>query len=133
MSAIELPPSGVVQPQLVTMRLIATACVTVGVFLSGFVIAEPGPYEVWLAPLIGIWFIIGLKISPGVAPLLVLFLAFNIGEMLSITQMRAFRAGDHLDGPIYIAVSTFLALSSVFYAAIEQKYQRSLSGREAAP
>ncbi|ENN85887.1 hypothetical protein RHSP_17631 [Rhizobium freirei PRF 81] len=126
MTAIELPPSGVAQPQLITMRLIGTACVTIGVFLSGFVIAEPAPYEVWLALLIGIWFIIGLKISRGVAPLLVLFLAFNIGGMLSIAQMRALKAGDHLDGPIYIAVSTFLALSSVFYAAIVEDSERRL-------
>lgn len=118
MTAIDLPFPRVDRPQLATLRLIGTACVAFGVFLSGFVIAEPAPYELWLAFLIGTWFILGLKISRSTAPLLALFLAFNVGGMLSLTQMRDLGASDHLDGPVYIAVSTFLALSAVFYAAI---------------
>ncbi|MGO4440612.1 O-antigen ligase family protein [Rhizobium sp. RAF56] len=105
--------SRVAQPQLATLRLIGTGCIALGVFLSGFVIDEPAPYELWLALLIGVWFVLGLKISRSVAPLLVLFVTFNVGGMLSLTQMR-----DLADGPIYSAVSTFLALSAVFYAAI---------------
>ena len=119
MTAIELTSSRVAQPQLATLRLVGTASVAFGVFLSGFVIEEPAPYELWLAFLIGIWFILGLKISRSVAPLVALFLAFNVGGMLSLTQMRDLGASAHLDGPIYIAVSTFLALSAIFYAAIE--------------
>jgi O-antigen ligase len=108
---------GVAQPQLAALRLIGTACVAFGILLSGFVIAEPAPYELWLALLIGLWFIFGLRISRSVAPLLALFLAFDVGGLMSLTQMRDL-GGGHLDGPIYIAVSTFLALSAVFYAAI---------------
>ncbi|NLR95655.1 O-antigen ligase family protein [Rhizobium sp. P38BS-XIX] len=126
MTSIELSPSRVAQPQVAAMRLIGTASVAVGVFLSGFVIAEPAPYELWLAFLIGTWFILGLRISRSVGPLLALFITFNIGGMLSITQMRDLAAGNHLDGPIYIAVSTFLALSSVFYAAIVEDNQKRL-------
>ena len=117
MSAIAPTYARVAQPQLATLRLIGTACVALGVLLSGFVIAEPAPYELWLALIIGLWFILGLKISRSVAPLLALFLTFNVGGMLSLTQMRDL-GGGHLDGPIYVAVSTFLALSAVFYAAI---------------
>jgi O-antigen ligase len=117
MTVIAPTSIAVPQPQLATMRLIGTACVAFGVFLSGFVIAEPAPYEVWLALLIGVWFILGLKISRSVAPLLALFLVFNIGGMLSVTQMRDLTSKE-MDAPIYIAVSTFLALSAVFYAAI---------------
>ncbi len=126
MTTLDFPASRVARPQLAAMRLLGTAGVAVGVFLSGFVIAEPAPYELWLAFLIGIWFILGLKISRSVAPLLALFLAFNIGGMLSITQMHDLAAGNHLDGPIYIAVSTFLALSSVFYAAIAEDNEKRL-------
>lgn len=126
MTAFDLPASRVAQPQLATLRMLATASVAIGVFLSGFVIAEPAPYELWLAFLIGSWFILGLKISRSVAPLLALFLAFNVGGMLSITQMHDLAAGNHLDGPIYIAVSTFLALSSVFYAAITEDNEKRL-------
>jgi hypothetical protein len=117
LSAIASTHARVAQPQLATLRLLGTACVALGVFLSGFVIAEPAPYELWLALIIGLWFILGLKISRSVAPLLALFLTFNVGGMLSLTQMRDL-GGGHLDGPIYVAVSTFLALSAVFYAAI---------------
>ncbi|PZM16887.1 O-antigen ligase family protein [Rhizobium tubonense] len=117
MSAIAPSNARVTQPQLATLRLAGTACVALGVFLSGFVIAEPAPYELWLALIIGLWFILGLRISRSVAPLLALFLTFNVGGMLSLTQMRDL-GGGHLDGPIYVAVSTFLALSAVFYAAI---------------
>ncbi|KAA0698476.1 hypothetical protein DTW90_15830 [Neorhizobium sp. P12A] len=99
------------------MRLVGTACVAFGVFLSGFVIDEPAPYELWLTLLIGVWFILGLRISRSTAPLLALFLTFNVGGMLSMTQMRDLTSTE-MDAPIYIAVSTFLALSSVFYAAI---------------
>ncbi|TXI02541.1 MAG: O-antigen ligase domain-containing protein [Rhizobium sp.] len=126
MSAIEISSPRVAQPQLAAFRLLGTAGVAIGVFLSGFVIAEPAPYELWLAFLIGIWFILGLRISRSVAPLLALFLTFNVGGMLSITQMHDLAAGNHLDGPIYIAVSTFLALSAVFYAAITEDNEKRL-------
>ncbi|TCR92904.1 O-antigen ligase family protein [Rhizobium sp. BK376] len=117
MSAIATTTLHVPQPQLAAMRLVGTACVAFGVFLSGFVIDEPAPYELWLTLLIGVWFILGLRISRSTAPLLALFLTFNVGGMLSMTQMRDLTSSE-MDAPIYIAVSTFLALSSVFFAAI---------------
>ncbi|MCJ8508429.1 O-antigen ligase family protein [Rhizobium lemnae] len=96
--------------------------VAFGVFLSGFVIREPAPYEVMLAVQIAIWFLLGLKISRSVAPLLVLMLLFNIGGMFSLTVMN-----NMTGAPLYMAVSTFLALTSVFYAAIiEDGHQRLL-------
>lgn len=100
-------------PQMAALRIIGSAMVAFGVFLSGFVIREPAPYEVMLAVQIAIWFLLGLKISRSVAPLLVLMLLFNIGGMFSLTVMN-----DMTGAPLYMAVSTFLALTSVFYAAI---------------
>ncbi|MGO7719107.1 hypothetical protein ACC706_38580, partial [Rhizobium johnstonii] len=58
---------------------------SIGVFLSGFVIDEPAPYELWMAGMIGLWFMLGLRISRSVATLLALLLTFNIGGMLSLT------------------------------------------------
>ena len=63
MSAIEATYPRVAHPQRATLRLIGSAAVTVGVFLSGFVISEPAPYELWMAGLVGLWFILGLRIS----------------------------------------------------------------------
>ncbi|MBB4273872.1 O-antigen ligase family protein [Rhizobium mongolense] len=113
MSAIEAAYSRVAQPQRAALRFIGSAMVAFGVFLAGFVINEPAPYELWMAGLVGIWFILGLRISRFTAMLLTLLLTFNVGGMLSLTQMK-----DMTGGPMYVAVSTFLALTSVFYAAI---------------
>ncbi|NNH32427.1 hypothetical protein C9413_24100 [Rhizobium sp. SEMIA 4085] len=113
MSPIEAAYSHVAQPQRAALRFIGSAMVAFGVFLAGFVINEPAPYELWMAGLVGIWFILGLRISRFTAMLLTLLLTFNVGGMLSLTQMK-----DMTGGPMYVAVSTFLALTSVFYAAI---------------
>jgi O-antigen ligase len=121
LSAIEATQSRVAHPQRATLRMIGSAFVAFGVFLSGFVIDEPAPYELWMAFLTGIWFILGLRISRTTAPLLVLLLTFNVGGMLSLTQMK-----DLATGPMYVAVSTFLALTSVFYAAIIEDSHRRL-------
>lgn len=108
-------------PQTVALRLMGSAMVAFGVFLSGFVMSEPAPYEVFMASQIAIWFLLGLKISRAVAPLLILFLLFNIGGIFSITVMN-----NTTGAPLYMAVSTFLALSSVFYAAIIEDGHRRL-------
>ena len=113
MSDAALPYAPPFRPQLAALGIIGSILVTIGVFLSGFVISEPAPYELFMAGLIGLWAIVGLRISRGVAPLLILYVLFNVGGMLSLTVMD-----DLAGGPMYIAVSLFLALSSVFFAAI---------------
>ena len=119
MSALADSPSGF-RPQLAAITMAGSAMVTFAVFLSGFVISEPAPYEVFLVALIGLWALIGLKISRYVAPLLALLILFMTGGILSLTVM------DDLDtGPMYMAVSGFLALSAVFFAAIiEARHER---------
>ncbi|MDK1489142.1 O-antigen ligase family protein [Sinorhizobium sp. 7-81] len=110
----------VLRPQLAAISLLASGLVGVAVFLSGFVIAEPAPYEIFMACLIGLWTLFGLKISRYVAPLLSLLVVFMIGGILSLTVMA-----DLGTGPMYMAVSGFLALSAVFFAAIiEDRHQR---------
>jgi hypothetical protein len=104
------------------MRLLGSGMVAFGVFLSGFVIAEPAPYEVFLAALIGGWFILGLRISRTTGVLLSFMLVFMVGGMLSLTQMATIG-----DAPIYLAVSFFLCLSSVFYSAIIEEDQNRLT------
>jgi hypothetical protein len=113
LSAIDTQFQPGFRPQLAAMRLVGSGIVAFGVFLSGFVISEPAPYDLLMVVQIAAWFILGLKISRNVAPLLALLLVFNVGGILSLTVMA------DLDvGPMYLAVSTFLALTSVFYAAI---------------
>lgn len=109
-------------PALVNAKLItliSTAAVSFGVFLSGFVIEEPAPYELYMAALVGVWALFGLRISRFVLPLLVLLVLFNIGGMLAMTQMAEL-AGT----PLYLAVSLFLAFTAVFIAAVVEADDR---------
>lgn len=113
MSDAALPYAPSFRPHLAAVGVVGSVLVAIGVFLSGFVISEPAPYELFMAGLIGLWAIVGLRISRNIAPLLILLVLFNVGGMLSLTVMD-----DLGGGPMYIAVSLFLALSSVFFAAI---------------
>ncbi|RCS23096.1 O-antigen ligase domain-containing protein [Phyllobacterium salinisoli] len=102
------------------VRLITKAAIGLGVFLSGFVINEPAPYELYMAGLIAIWALFGLRISRTAAVLLALLVLFNFGGVISATQMP-----DLKSAPLYIAVSLFLAFTAVFFAAIiEADYRR---------
>ncbi|MCZ8545165.1 O-antigen ligase family protein [Mesorhizobium qingshengii] len=112
MSAIshELP-LGAVNAKLIS--LISSAAVFLGIFLSGFVISEPAPYELYMAGLIAIWALFGLRISRAALPLLVLLVTMNIGGMIAMTQMS-----DLANTPLYLSVSLFLAFTAVFFASV---------------
>jgi O-antigen ligase len=103
------------------IKLISTFAVGLGVFLSGFVIDEPAPYELYMAGLIVIWALFGLRLSRTVSVLLAILVVFNIGGAISIGQMP-----DLKSAPMYIAVSLFLAFTAVFFAAIVNSNQRIL-------
>lgn len=105
----------------ISSRLLGTWMLAFGVFTSGFVIQEPAPYELFMVGLVGVWFLCGLKISRTVAPVLVLYTLFNIGGMLSMFTMD-----DYGTIPLYLAVSFFLALTTVFFAAIIEADHRRL-------
>lgn len=104
-----------------TISLISGLAIAFGVFLSGFVFREPAPYELYMAGLMGLWFLFGLRLSSTVMPLLVLSMVFVLGGMISLTQARVYQ-----DGPLYIAVTAFLALSAVFFAAVIEADHRRL-------
>lgn len=94
------------------IELIATAALSLGVFLSGFVIDEPAPYDIYMVALVAVWALFGLRISRSVAPLFVLLALFNIGGLISMTQLPRL---DEI--PLYLAVTGFLSLTAVFFAA----------------
>lgn len=104
------------------IKLISTTAVGSGVFLSGFVIDEPAPYELYMAGLIGIWALFGLRLSRTVSVLLAILIVFNIGGAISMGQMP-----DLKTAPMYIAVSLFLSFTAVFFAAIINANHRILS------
>ena len=94
-------------------QALANAALAFSVFLGGFVIYEPAPYELFLTGLLGIWIIGGMRVPRTVLPLLVLLLLFNCGGVVS-----SFQIDDWPRGIIYVAVSLFLALSAVFFACV---------------
>lgn len=114
MSAIthELAPAAI---NAKLIGLISTGAIALGVLLSGFVIREPAPYELYMAALIAVWSLFGLRISRAIAPLVVLLVTFNIGGMISMLQMS-----DLMSTPLYLAVSLFLAFTSIFFAAVTE-------------
>ena len=95
------------------VQVVANGAIAFAVFLGGFVIFEPAPYELFLAALLGVWVICGMRIPREVAPLLFLFTLFNFGGIISSFQIE-----EYTRGLIYVAVSYFLALTSVFFAIL---------------
>lgn len=108
------------QPSRAAVTLLGSGMIAIGVFLSGFVMSEPAPYELIMAAQIAVWFLLGLTISPTVGLLLAMLLVFNVGGLLAVAAMK-----DMTGGPMYAAVSIFLAMTSVFFAAVvESRHQR---------
>lgn len=122
MSAIAQDHQAPFDSRLAALKLAGSGMIAFGVFLSGFVISEPAPYELIMVIQIAIWFLLGLKLSRVVLPLLVMLLIFNLSGLFSMFVMK-----DMSGAPMYFAVSTFLALSSVFYAAIIESDHRRLN------
>ncbi|MEM1376241.1 MAG: O-antigen ligase family protein [Pseudomonadota bacterium] len=98
-------------------RAIAAALSTValflGAFLSGFVINEPAPYELYMAALIPVWALFGLTIPRATAPLVILLLVFNLGGVISLLVLP-----NIMSQLMYVLVSFFLAFTSIFFAAV---------------
>ena len=95
------------------VSLLASAALAFGVFLQAFVIREPAPYELFMVGLIAVWALSGLRLSRHAAILLALLVAYNVGGLGSMSTM-----GQLHDTPLYLGVTLFLALTSVFFAAI---------------
>ena len=97
-------------------RLIRVFALGFGVLISGYVLNEPAPYELYMTGMIAVWALFGLRLTRTNAPLLAIFITLNVGGMISMLQMP-----DLKDAPLYIAVSLFLAFTSVFYAAVIER------------
>lgn len=128
-SGYAAPPIGVSKGVGLRLGELTISTTTIGnwaigfcMLTSGFVMREPAPYELLLCVVLGIWFLAGLKISRTVAPLLILWLLYNIGGLGSMLTMDAYG-----DIPLYLAVTLFLALTSVFFAAVIEQDYRKLS------
>ncbi len=110
------PIYGVVPDQIThsgNVISLANFLLAFGVFLGGFVIFEPAPYELVLAALMGVWFLAGLKFYRSTLPLILCMFLFTTGGILATSQMA-----DLSDGLIYVTVTFFLCMTSIFFASV---------------
>lgn len=94
-------------------KFLANCMLGFAAFLGGFVIFEPAPYELFLVLSLVLWVLGGMRFSRFIVPLLFLFTLFNFGGVISSFQIE-----DYTRGLIYVTVSYFLALTSVFFASV---------------
>jgi O-antigen ligase len=83
------------------------------IFISPLVFIEPSPYDVAIAFLTLIAIAAGLRISPQLLPLIVLLTLWNAGGLIALLFVH-----DQPKTVQFVAVSLFLALSAVLYAAL---------------
>lgn len=91
----------------------ANALLAFAVFLGGFVIFEPAPYELFLAAMLGVWFLAGLKFNRAILPLVLCMFLFTTGGIMSTSQMS-----DLSGGLTYVTVTFFLGMTSIFFASV---------------
>ncbi len=101
------------RPTGLPTRATANALLWLAIFLGGFVMFEPAPYELFLALLIPGWLLLGLPVPRAASPLVVLMMLFLAGGILAATQAKNFSTQ-----PVYYAVTAFLVFSSCFYASL---------------
>ena len=105
-----VPGTTVHRGNIVTL---ANVMLGVGVFLGGFVMFEPAPYELVFAIMLAVWFPAGLKISRTILPLFLCLFLFSAGGVLSTSQMP-----DIVVGLRYVAITFFLCMTSILFAAV---------------
>jgi hypothetical protein len=82
-------------------------------FSGGFVFIEPGPYEVIGFATLFFFTVTGLSLRPALAPLILLLTLLNVGYVLSL-----FEVASNMRSIIWVAVSVFLSLTGIFFAAM---------------
>ncbi|WP_422039176.1 O-antigen ligase family protein [Roseibium sp.] len=95
------------------VRSLGNGALWLAAFLSGFVIEEPAPYELYMAFLTVVWLACGLKLRREFGPLIICLMLYITGGIASVPI-----ANDFGDASMYMAVSGFLAITAIFYAAI---------------
>jgi hypothetical protein len=92
-------------------------------FSGAIVMMEPSPYEVCSLLTIFVFVVSGLTLRPGILPLFVLLLLYNLGFSVAVLQIT-----DQSKPTTWVAVSWYLSLTAVFFAAmLGQNTQERLS------
>jgi len=102
------------QPLRIGGARLASAGLGAIVFLSGFVMIEPSPYDVSLIAAAAVWVAGGLKLNRYMLPLAVLMLFYLAGGLIALTQMPAITAR----AANYMITTGYLVVSAIFFAAV---------------
>ena len=86
------------------------------ILVSPLVFVEPSPYEAACALLVLACFVAGVRLDRKLLPLSALLLIFNLGGLLTLILPRNEASGR--DAAIYVAVSFYLAMTTVVYACL---------------
>ena len=101
----------------VSAEALGDALLFLTVASSSIVMFEPAPYDLLLSIHAVIAFAMGLALPRAMAPLVVLILLFNIGGILSVTQVEWWVGPDHGNPLMFVAISLMLMLHAIFFAA----------------
>jgi len=110
-ASVQTPTTAIHSQSDIPTKLIANFFIGLSVFLGGFVLFEPAPYEVVLAAMICTGLLFGMRIPHDMMPVLIPVTTFTIGGLIS-----AFQIDDYSRGLIYNAVTFFLGLTTIFFA-----------------
>ena len=103
--------------QISTERL-GDAFLFLTVATSGVVMFEPAPYDLLLTIYAVVAFAMGLALPRAMAPLVVLLLLFNIGGILSVTQVQYWTHPDKSHPLIFVGISLMLMVNAIVFAAV---------------
>jgi hypothetical protein len=82
-------------------------------FAGAFVFIEPSPYEFVGLITILLFCLTGLTLPSAITPLILLLVLLNVGYATAVVQVL-----DQSKAVIWVAVSAYLALTAIFYAAV---------------
>lgn len=96
-----------------TRRTLIAGALWIVVFLGGFVLQEPAPYELAMVVVLATWLLSGPRFPIAIAPLIALIALFIAGGLLATLM-----SDDFSEAVFYIAITAFLAVTAIFYAAV---------------
>lgn len=100
-------------PARISAARLADCALWIAVFLGGFVIREPAPYELYMIVLVAIWALSGLTLKAAFGPMIVCYLLYLAGGLIAVSV-----ASDLGAAAMYMAVSGFLVVTAIFYSAV---------------
>ena len=101
----------------ISVERLGDAVLFLTVASSSIVLIEPAPYDVLLSLHALVAFALGLALPRAMAPLVVLILLYDVGGLLSVTQVRWWEGAEHGHPFVFVAISVMLMVHVIFLAA----------------